>query len=55
MFKLAPFRDTTSPSGFPALRWAQTTNVGYVPNNNMKKTFMAVAIDLPDFKSPSGA
>ncbi|XP_053396061.1 sialate O-acetylesterase-like [Mercenaria mercenaria] len=40
---------------FPKIRWAQTTNVGYVPNSNMPNTFMAVAIDLPDFKSPTGA
>lgn len=54
--QLAPYRaGDTLIGGFPPTRWAQTTDVGYVPNSNMPNTFMAVAIDLPDFKSPSGA
>ena len=28
--------------------------MGYVPNARMKNVFMAVAMDLPDFKSPFG-
>jgi sialate O-acetylesterase len=30
------------------LRWEQTFNVGYVPNNIVPKVFMAVALDLRD-------
>jgi sialate O-acetylesterase len=30
------------------LRWHQTFDVGYVPNNVVPKVFMAVALDLPD-------
>jgi len=30
------------------LRWQQTFNVGYVPNNVVPKVFMAVALDLRD-------
>ncbi|XP_059186870.1 sialate O-acetylesterase-like [Centropristis striata] len=40
--------------GFPEIRWHQTADVGYVPNSLMPKTFMAVALDLPDEKSPYG-
>ncbi|XP_041361501.1 sialate O-acetylesterase-like isoform X2 [Gigantopelta aegis] len=40
--------------GFPPLRWAQTAKVGHVPNHKMPNTFMAVALDLPDFHSPYG-
>ncbi|ESO83283.1 hypothetical protein LOTGIDRAFT_133687, partial [Lottia gigantea] len=40
--------------GFPGLRFSQTGNVGYVPNTKLPHTFMAVAMDLPDFNSPRG-
>ncbi|XP_060553645.1 sialate O-acetylesterase-like isoform X2 [Ruditapes philippinarum] len=53
--QLAPNRAGSAIGGFPPTRWAQTTNVGYVPNSNMSDTFMAVAVDLPDFNSPSGS
>lgn len=43
-----PFNDTS----FPALRWAQTADMGFVPNNRMSNVFMAVAVDLPDPTSP---
>nr|KAG5691596.1 hypothetical protein BaRGS_023724 [Batillaria attramentaria] len=39
---------------FPAERWAQTANHGYSPNPDLPNTFMAVAMDLPDFDSPRG-
>ncbi|CAF4343739.1 unnamed protein product, partial [Rotaria magnacalcarata] len=38
--------------GFPMLRWQQTFNIGYVPNNVVPKVFMAVALDLRD--DPNG-
>ncbi|XP_036393345.1 sialate O-acetylesterase-like isoform X3 [Megalops cyprinoides] len=41
--------------GFPNLRWHQTAGYGYVPNLRMKRTFMAVALDLPDEESPWGS
>ncbi|TST73070.1 Sialate O-acetylesterase [Bagarius yarrelli] len=40
--------------GFPEIRWHQTADYGFAPNERMKKTFMAVAVDLPDFSSPWG-
>uniref|UniRef100_A0A3P9I405 Sialic acid acetylesterase n=1 Tax=Oryzias latipes TaxID=8090 RepID=A0A3P9I405_ORYLA len=40
--------------GFPDIRWHQTADVGFVPNYRMKKTFMAVTLDLPDEASPYG-
>jgi sialate O-acetylesterase len=40
--------DTTRVGRFPTLRWHQTFDVGYVPNNIVPKVFMAVALDLPD-------
>jgi hypothetical protein len=30
------------------IRWHQTFDVGYVPNNVIQKVFMAVAVDLRD-------
>lgn len=38
--------------GFPIIRWQQTAEYGYVPNPKLPNTFMAVALDLPDNKSP---
>ncbi|XP_054469024.1 sialate O-acetylesterase [Anoplopoma fimbria] len=39
---------------FPNIRWHQTADIGYVPNLRMQRTFMAVALDLPDETSPYG-
>ncbi|XP_018554421.1 sialate O-acetylesterase [Lates calcarifer] len=39
---------------FPNIRWHQTADTGFVPNSRMQRTFMAVALDLPDEKSPYG-
>lgn len=39
---------------WPELRWAQTANIGFVPNTLMPNVFMAVAMDLPDKSSPYG-
>ncbi|XP_061169385.1 sialate O-acetylesterase-like [Saccostrea echinata] len=52
--QLAPWREGETYLGFPQLRWAQTANIGYVPNSLLHNVFMAVAIDLPDFQSPYG-
>ncbi|XP_061073321.1 sialate O-acetylesterase-like [Conger conger] len=41
--------------GFPVLRWHQTADNGFAPNPRMNNTFMAVALDLPDEKSPWGS
>ena len=40
---------------FPAIRWHQTADYGYAPNEKMPNTFMAVAMDLPDNASPYGS
>ena len=45
-------RTATIKTGFPDIRWHQTYDYGYVPNSDLPKVFMAVAIDLPDFQSP---
>jgi len=34
--------------GYTAPRWQQTANYGYLPNEAMRRTFLAVTIDLPD-------
>ncbi|CAF2590172.1 unnamed protein product [Rotaria sp. Silwood2] len=39
---------STVVGGFPIIRWHQTFDVGYVPNNVVPKVFMAVALDLRD-------
>jgi sialate O-acetylesterase len=42
--------DTTGKvvGGYPWIRWHQTFDVGYVPNNVVANVFMAVALDLRD-------
>lgn len=47
--------DNTTAGYFPELRWSQTADFGYVPNDVLKKVFMAVAIDLGDPDSPHGS
>jgi sialate O-acetylesterase len=55
LFQLAAWEpDMTKVVGFPDIRWHQTADYGYVPNNRMTNVFMAVAMDLPDFTSPYG-
>ncbi|XP_017275588.1 sialate O-acetylesterase isoform X3 [Kryptolebias marmoratus] len=52
--QLATYKENTTDDGFPDIRWHQTADVGFVSNLRMKKTFMAVAFDLPDKTSPYG-
>ena len=55
-FQLAPTgNDNQTVGGFPVIRWAQTANYGYVPNDRLKNVFMAVATDLGDPTSPYGS
>ncbi|XP_057694725.1 sialate O-acetylesterase-like isoform X1 [Corythoichthys intestinalis] len=44
----------STDDGFPNIRWHQTADKGFVPNSHLQKTFMAVAMDLPDETSPYG-
>ncbi len=39
---------TTYIGGFPWIRWHQTFDIGYEPNNVVPNAFMAVALDLRD-------
>jgi hypothetical protein len=41
--------------GFTALRWAQTAQLGSLPNSKMPNTFLATAYDLGDSGSPFGS
>ncbi|KAK7478874.1 hypothetical protein BaRGS_00029855 [Batillaria attramentaria] len=52
--QLAQVQQVSYVGSFPALRWAQTANHGYSPNPDLPNTFMAVAMDLPDYTSPYG-
>ncbi|OWF52495.1 Sialate O-acetylesterase [Mizuhopecten yessoensis] len=47
--------DMTKFDGFPEIRWHQTADFGYVPNSKMVNTFMANAMDLPDFLNSVGS
>jgi sialate O-acetylesterase len=38
----------TVVGGFPWIRWHQTFDVGYVPNDVVPNVFMAAAMDLRD-------
>ena len=35
-------------AGYADVRWHQTADIGYTPNNFMQNVFMAVAFDLTD-------
>ncbi|OWF44709.1 sialate O-acetylesterase-like [Mizuhopecten yessoensis] len=52
--QLAGNHNGTNGTYFAWMRWTQTAAYGKVPNAKMPNTFMAVAMDLPDFKSPYG-
>lgn len=52
--QLSTYIKSSKDDGFPNIRWHQTADFGFVPNLRMKKTFMAVALDLPDATSPYG-
>ncbi|KAK7476215.1 hypothetical protein BaRGS_00032569 [Batillaria attramentaria] len=52
--QLAGFTHDDKIGVFPPFRMAQTANYGYSPNPALPNTFMAVAMDLPDFDSPYG-
>uniref|UniRef100_A0A3P8U8E7 Sialic acid acetylesterase n=1 Tax=Amphiprion percula TaxID=161767 RepID=A0A3P8U8E7_AMPPE len=52
--QLSTYQKHSTDDGFPNIRWHQTADTGFVPNPRMKKTFMAVALDLPDGTSPYG-
>ncbi|XP_076591174.1 sialate O-acetylesterase isoform X1 [Chaetodon auriga] len=52
--QLSTYKKGSTDDGFPNIRWHQTADTGFVPNPRMQKTFMAVALDLPDETSPYG-
>ncbi|XP_036392176.1 sialate O-acetylesterase-like isoform X1 [Megalops cyprinoides] len=45
----------STDESFPNVRWHQTADYGFAPNPCMKRTFMAVTLDLPDEGSPWGS
>ncbi|XP_046891749.1 sialate O-acetylesterase [Hypomesus transpacificus] len=53
--QLSTYRKSSTHEGFPSIRWQQTADYGFAPNPRMKRTFMAVAMDLPDETSPWGS
>lgn len=50
--QLCTFIKYSRDLGYPKIRWHQTANFGFAPNQRMRKTFMAVALDLPDESLP---
>uniref|UniRef100_A0A7N6ADK2 Sialate O-acetylesterase domain-containing protein n=1 Tax=Anabas testudineus TaxID=64144 RepID=A0A7N6ADK2_ANATE len=50
--QLSTYKKGSVDDGFPNIRWHQTADTGFVPNTRMRRTFMAVAMDLPDETSP---
>ncbi len=46
------FPNETTIGGFPWIRWHQTFDVGYVPNNVVPKVFMATSMNLFDKEAP---
>ncbi len=54
VFQLAPNAEGDVDTGFPDLRWSQTDNQGFTPNDVLVNVFTAIAMDLPDYDSPHG-
>ncbi|NXL68400.1 SIAE acetylesterase, partial [Chordeiles acutipennis] len=52
--QLSTYRRQSPDDAFARLRWHQTADLGVVPNPKMPGTFMAVAMDLGDERSPYG-
>ncbi|KAI9537209.1 hypothetical protein NQZ68_027243 [Dissostichus eleginoides] len=52
VFQLSTWKKESKSDAFPNIRWHQTADTGFVPNPRMQNTFMAVAMDLPDERSP---
>ncbi|NXG52474.1 SIAE acetylesterase, partial [Psilopogon haemacephalus] len=52
--QLSTYRRQSLDDSFARLRWHQTADLGVVPNARMPNTFMAVAMDLGDERSPYG-
>ncbi|XP_077421855.1 sialate O-acetylesterase [Vanacampus margaritifer] len=52
--QLSTNKKGSTDDGFPNIRWHQTADKGFVPNSRLQRTFMAVALDLPDETSPYG-
>ncbi|NXG70512.1 SIAE acetylesterase, partial [Baryphthengus martii] len=52
--QLSTYRQQSPDDSFARLRWHQTADLGVVPNARMPNTFMAVAMDLGDERSPYG-
>ncbi|NXS81032.1 SIAE acetylesterase, partial [Erpornis zantholeuca] len=53
--QLSTYRRQSADDSFARLRWHQTADLGVVPNARMPSTFMAVAMDLGDERSPYGS
>ena len=48
--QLASWRPDTIEASFPVIRWHQTADHGFVPNEEMENVFMAVSLDTYDDK-----
>lgn len=53
--QLSTYLKSQPNDNYPVIRWHQTADYGYAPNPKMPNTFMAVAMDLGDEKSPCGS
>ncbi|XP_074018548.1 sialate O-acetylesterase [Numenius arquata] len=53
--QLSTYRRQSPDDSFARLRWHQTADLGVVPNARLPGTFMAVAMDLCDERSPYGS
>jgi sialate O-acetylesterase len=45
-------KNNSTIGGFPTIRWHQTFDVGYAPNNVVPNVFMATSMDLRDDDAP---
>jgi len=48
LLQLGPTDGKPVIAGYADIRWHQTADIGYTPNNFMQNVFMAVAFDLTD-------
>ena len=54
--QLAPNNEgNENDRNYVGVRWSQTYDYGFVPNDLLQRFFMAVAMDTPDFDGPHGS
>ena len=54
-WQLAPWIANDTDRTWAAVRWGQTYDFGYTPNDLLQRFFTAVVLDTADIGGPNGA